>query len=102
MIKKILKISCIVLASVLIFTIFDFFYEWKGNPISKIKISRKAEEYIENTYPNMDISLDYPVLNMQCHMYFVRCTSKSNPDLHFEIRFTDTGTLMYDTYNSNE
>lgn len=100
MIKKILKISCILLVSVIIFTIYDFYYEWKGSPTLKIKMSKNAEEYIEKTYPNMDISLDYPVLDMQCHLYFVRCKSKSNPDLDFEICFSEKGNLLYDTNDS--
>lgn len=96
--KKIIKISCAILAIFLIFFIINIYYETAGNPISKIIISKKAQEYVKKTYPSFELNLSKPSYNSKDNQYSVACTSNLGPDLYFEIYFYPNGEFINDTY----
>lgn len=72
-----------------------------GNPISKMIVNKKAKEYVNKNYNDLDLRLEDAVYNFKDGRYFVRARSDKSIDTHFEINFTGTGKVHYDNYKDN-
>ncbi len=97
--KRILKICCAVLALVLICFVFHIYFSFTGNPIIKMIVSNNAKEYVEKTYPHLELQLSSPGFKSKDHHYYVDCISKLGSDIKFSINFSDTGKLLFDNYD---
>lgn len=98
--KKIIKISCIVIAFLLIGFILFIAFSFIGNPVSKIIVSNVSKKYVEKTYPDLDLNVEEPVYNFKFRTYVVHCRSKTSSDTRFSLDFNHSGKLIQDNYDS--
>ncbi len=98
--KKTLKILSIVVACILILGLLYIANGFLGNPVSKFIVNKKANEYINNTYP--DLSLNKEIFySFKDSNYYVTLSSEESKDLVFVLSYSMSGKLNYDTYESN-
>lgn len=98
--RKALKICCAVLAFIIIGFILYITFSFTGNPISKIIIANTSKNYIEKTYPELDLDIKSPVYNFKFSNYSVHCQSKISSDINFSVYFSWDGKLISDNYDS--
>ena len=98
--RKVLKILCAVLAFILIGFILYITFSFTGNPLSKIIVSNASKNYIEKTYPDLDLKKDVPLYDFKFGNYIVHCQSKTSTDTNFSIYFSWDGKLISDNYTS--
>jgi len=70
-----------------------------GDPISAHLADKAAKKYViaSDTYRTMDLELTDAVYNFKFSEYLVRASSRTNPDIHFEI-YCQNGKVTRDSY----
>lgn len=99
--KKIIKLSCAILAFLLIGFILFMAFSFIGNPLSKIIVSNVSKKYVEKTYPNLNLDVEEPVYSFKFGTYVVHCSSKTSSDTRFSLDFNYNGKLIQDNYDSH-
>ncbi len=97
--KKILKISSLLLAIVLITGIGFFANSLVGNPISKVLATKSAEEYLEKNYKEKDFVIKKISYDFKIGGYHAKIYSPTSIDSHFSLYFDLTGNLKSDSYD---
>jgi len=98
--KKILKIILIVFLSAALIFAGVVYFSFSGNPVAKILANISAPKYIENNYPDMEISCDKCVYDFKWGDYLVNVFSKISTDTHFTLYLDNWGNVLEDTYES--
>ena len=98
--KRILKISALCLAIVLIIGVCWFANGLVGNPISKMMARNAAEKYLETNYPNTDYELQEVSYSFKDVGYYAHVVSPSSMDGNFTLRISMLGKIRGDDYSS--
>lgn len=99
--KKSKKIIAGSLAFLLIGGILVIANQFVGNPASKFIVNRRAPQYIKNTYPSLDLEVSKASYNFKTGGYDVFVESPSSMDTHFNVEFSPTGKIHYDSYEND-
>ena len=96
--KKILKITALCLALVLIAGVAFFANALAGNPVSKYLATKTAEKHIEEVYGDTDFVLERVTYNFKNGDYIAAISSPSSVDTSFTLQIGLDGTLYDDNY----
>ena len=96
--KRILKISALCLAIVLIVGVCWFANGLVGNPVSKMMAHNAAEKYLEANYPNADYELQEVSYSFKDVGYYAHVVSPSSMDGNFTLRISMLGQIRGDDY----
>ena len=96
--KRILKITALVFAIVLIFGVCIFANGLVGNPISKAVATNTAEKHLEETYADKDFEIERVFYSFKDGYYHAFIYSPSSIDSDFTILIDMWGKMRYDTY----
>jgi hypothetical protein len=69
-----------------------------GNPITAVIATVKIRNYVEDTYPDMDLEVPKAGYNFKFEEYLSHVKSKTSPDTHFEVSWVKG--KIFDTYES--
>ena len=97
-IKKLLALAAAVVLLVGVLWIADVF---TGYPVSHFRVKRAAENYLEENYPGMELTLSRPERQLKLGGFTMEAASPNDPLLHFRLQFWTDGTLAYDTYEDD-
>ncbi len=100
--KKVLRISALVLALILIGGIAWFACTLLGNPVSSLLARNGARKYVEATYPDTDYVVDYRGYDFKSCDYYAYVSSPSKVDEHFGIYMDGWGRVVRDGYSAVE
>ncbi len=100
--KRILKISALLLALVLIGGVAWFASTLVGNPVSSVLARINAKRYIEQIYPDSDYAVDYRGYDFKFCDYYAYVSSPTKLDEHFGIYMNGWGQVIRDGYDSVE
>lgn len=92
------KIGAAILAFILIGGILFMANGLIGNPISKMMASRTSKKYVDRQYKDMDLQVEDPVYNFKDGRYYVDVKSNRSVDTYFQLYYTWSGKLDYDSY----
>ena len=98
--KRILKLSALCLAIVLIIGVCWFANGLVGNPISKMMARNAAEKYLETNYPNTDYEIQAVSYSFKDVGYYAHVVSPSSMDGNFTLRISMLGKIRGDDYSS--
>ena len=99
--KKVLKISALVLAVMMIIGVCFFANSLVGNPISKALAKNTAENYLEEKYGDKDYELEDVSYSFKDGYYYAHVSSPSSIDTSFSLLINGFGKLRYDYYENN-
>lgn len=99
--KKTTKIIAGITAFILIGIILWFANGLVGNPISKMLANKSANEYIEETYPGMELEIQDATYNFKNGNYYVNVKSPTSIDTYFSLDISPTGKVLWDNYEGN-
>lgn len=97
---RILKITALCLAIVLIIGVCAFANSLVGNPISKMMARHTAEKHLEANYPNTDYEIEEVSYSFKDGGYYAHVASPSSMDGNFTLRLSMFGKLRNDDYSS--
>ena len=97
---RVLKISALCLAVVLIVGVCWFANSLVGNPISKIMARNAAEKYLETNYPNKGYELEEVSYSFKDGGYYAHAVSARSMDGNFTLRISMLGKIWGDDYSS--
>ncbi len=100
--KRVLKISALVLALVLIAGVAWFACSLLGNPVSSLLARGGAKKYVEANYPGTDYVVDYRGYDFKSCDYYAYVSSPSKIDEHFGIYMDGLGRVVRDGYTAIE
>lgn len=86
--KLILKITAGTTALLIIIFIFMIFNAFMGNPISAAIATTKIKEYVEETYPNLELDVPKAGYNFKGSSYYSMVESKISKDTRFSIAWS--------------
>lgn len=72
-----------------------------GNPISRIIVNHSAENYIKETYPEMDLEVDKATYNFKFGEYNVNVKSSTSIDTYFSLGVSQLGKVQRDNYEDD-
>lgn len=98
--KRILKITALVLALVLLGGLGWFANGLVGNPVSRLLAKRALNQYVEETYPHLDLSTDRFGFDFKSGGYFAYVCSETSKDTAFYIDMDMLGHVTYDSYDT--
>lgn len=98
--KRVLKISALCLAIVLILGVCFFANGLVGNPISKAMARHTAEKHLAANYPNTDYAIEDVSYSFKDGNYYAHIASPSSMDGNFTLRISMLGKLRSDDYSS--
>ena len=96
--KRLLKISALVVAVILIVGVALFANALVGNPISKAVATNTAEKHLEEAYADRDFELERVSYSFKDGYYHAYLYSPSSIDSEFTLVINMWGRLQYDTY----
>ena len=97
--KKVLKITALLIAVVLITRLGIFANSLVGNPVSKMLAERTAETYLAEEYEDTDFYIENIGFNFKDGNYYVHVKSPSSIDTYFTLYISMSGNLERDTYS---
>lgn len=97
--KKILKITALVVAIILIIGVGLFANALVGNPVSKALATKSANEYLEKSFGDKGFIIEEVNYDFKTGGYYARVTSPTSIDSHFLLSFDLMGKLKYDSYD---
>ena len=97
---RILKISALCLAIVLIVGVCAFANSLVGNPISKMMARKTAEKHLETKYPSTDYEIEEVSYSFKDGGYYAHVVSQSSMDGNFTSRLSMLGKLKSDDYSA--
>ena len=98
--RRILKILAAVLAFALIILILAAADSLVGNPISRAMAQHSIEKYVEETYPDLELTVDRARYNFKFGEYFAIASSPTSQDTFFAVHWR-SGKVAWDDYESN-
>lgn len=98
--RKILKITALVVALVLIGFLGWFANGLVGNPISRLLAKRALENYMENTYSHLYLQTERFGFDFKSGGYFAYVVSESSRDTAFYIDIDMLGHVTYDSFDT--
>ncbi len=96
--RKILKITALILALVLIAGIGWFANALVGNPVSKHLAQKSAEKYISETFPDEDFIIREIFYDFKTGNYYAKIYSPRSIDSNFNLYIDFFGKILYDNY----
>lgn len=87
-----------ILIAVLTLCVLYFVNAFTGNPISNMLAKRAAQQYIETTYPTMQLQIKKCAYNFKFSHYYAFVKSASSPDTMFSIYMDSFGHILRDDY----
>ena len=97
-IKKLLALVAAVVLLIGVLWVTDLF---TGYPVSHFRVKHAAEDYLEETYPGMELTLSKPERQLKLGGFTMEAGSPDDPLLHFRLQFWTDGTLAYDSYEDD-
>ncbi len=94
-IKKVIKVVVAIAAITAVALIGN---EFVGNPITKYRVVRHAEEYIKNTYPGTDYVITDTYYEFKNCDYYVEVESAENDDIEFKLTYKRDGRFVDDDF----
>lgn len=70
-----------------------------GNPVSAHFAEKTAQKYVEQNFPELNLTLGSARYDFKFNNYMVKAQSNESEDTHFDI-FVRNGRVMYDSYDS--
>lgn len=98
--KKLLKLIALVAALVLLFFVCSFANSLVGNPVSRWLAEHAVEEYLEETYPGTDYSVESFGFTFKYSAYYAHIRSETSIDTQFTLYIDLLGKVYWDTYDS--
>lgn len=98
--KRILKITALVLALVLLAGLAWFANGVLGNPVSRILAKRALNQYVEQKYAHLDLSTERFGFDFKSGGYFAYVCSETSQDTAFYIDMDMLGHVTYDSYDT--
>lgn len=96
---KILKITALIVALVLIIGIAWFANALLGNPVSKMLATNTAKNHLAETYAGTDYYIDRIGYSFKTADYYAHIKSPSSVDTEFTLYISMLGKLRLDTYD---
>ena len=96
-----LKKIAIALGAVFLLIVLFFLFAFFGNPVSKMLVTKNAEEYIQENYPDENYGIDYVAYDFKTSDYYVEVVSPDGIDRHFTLYGGFDGKITFDTYESS-
>lgn len=96
-----LKKIAIAIGAVFLLIVLFFLFAFFGNPVSKMLVTKNAEKYIQENYPDENYSIDYVAYDFKTSDYYVKVSSPDGIDRHFSLRGGFDGKITFDTYESS-
>ncbi len=96
--KRILKISALILALVLIAGVCVFANSLIGNPVSMALAKKTAEKYIEENYADKKLTVEDVTYSFKDGYYHANVIDEENIDGHFTLMMDSFGKLREDDY----
>lgn len=90
-------VNTIIVISLAIFS-FNFYSDFKGNPITYIKAQGKLNSYINESYNDKFIIGEYSYFGLKGPFYSVRIIDKNNQDEDFTISYNSSNNYIDDEY----
>jgi len=69
-----------------------------GNPISKSKAQKAAENYLAEAYPGQSLAVEQVQYQMKSGGYDLSVRAPGSADIHFTVCVKPGGKVVYDTY----
>lgn len=98
--KKYLRIGALILALSLIAGLACFANSLVGNPISHMLAKRAVEDYLEEHYADMDLTIERFGFSFKTGDYFANVQSEYSIDTNFFIYADMLGNITRDSYDS--
>ena len=98
--RRILKLSALAAALILIAGVCWFANGLVGNPISKAMAKNTAEAYLKAQYPQSDYEIERVSYSFKDSGYYAHVTSPGSMDGDFTLRLSMLGELTNDDYKS--
>ena len=96
--KRILKISALILALVLIAGVCVFANSLIGNPVSMALAKKTAEKYIEENHADKKLTVEDVTYSFKDGYYYANVIDEENIDGHFTLMMDSFGKLRVSDY----
>lgn len=97
--RRVLKVSAAVLAFALIVLVLWMADSLVGNPVSRALAQHSIEKYVEETYPELNLTVDRACYSFKFGEYLAIARSPASPDTFFAVHWRD-GRVAWDDYES--
>ena len=97
---KLKKVIAAAAALLLIGLIATFASSFMGNPISGWLANRAAKDYVAQTYPHLNLTLDKAFYNFKFSEYIVHAACPTSIDTQFALYFNSKGQFVRDDYET--
>ena len=98
--KLSLKVFSGAAAAVLIFFLLSVTNSFAGNPVSAYFADKAIQQYVEETYPSLDLEIGKPRYNFKFNRYVAQAQSRTSTDTRFYIHYFNGG-VNFDSYESD-
>lgn len=98
--KRLLKILALITAIILICGLCVFANMFVGNPVSRLIVYKKAEEYLETHYLETPYFVNKVDYSFKDGSYYARISAPGSADNYFNISYNSSGRLIYCDYET--
>ena len=95
-----LKKIAIALGAIFLLVVLFFCFAFFGNPVSEMLVTKSAEKYIQENYPDENYGIDHVAYDFKTSDYYVEVVSPDGVDRHFTLYGGLDGKITFDTYKS--
>lgn len=95
------KIAALIVALLLIALFLALVNPIEGEPITKLFVTRAAEQYMADSYSGTDFYIDRIAYSFKTGTYHAEIKSPTSIDTEFALSFEMTGQLRWDSYDDN-
>lgn len=98
--KKVLKTAALALALILIGGLCWFANGLVGNPVSRLLAKRALQQYVEATYPQLELNTERFGFDFKSTGYFAYVRAEGSLDTAFYIDMDMLGHVTYDSFDT--
>ena len=100
MVKRIGKVIAIVVAVAVLAGVIWLALGFLGNPVSALLARRGLNQYMEQTYPNIELNVERFGYNFKTVGYYAYVVEEHSPDTAFYINLDMLGHVKYDSFDT--
>lgn len=100
MVKRIGKVIAIVVAVAVLAGVIWLALGFLGNPVSALLARRGLNQYMEQTYPNIELNVERFGYNFKTVGYYAYVVEEHSQDTAFYINLDMLGHVKYDSYDT--
>lgn len=93
--KSIIRVILIIFV---LLVVFLFINSGTGNPMSNALAKKTAQQYINQNYSDLNLTIQHSAYNFKFSSYFVFTQSETSKDTAFSIYVDSFGNVLYDDY----